>query len=78
MTPTHQCCVTDKTQLKSKYDKFIHDTQKVIANVSRHLMNTPQTGSLKFKTTEASMEKAMLDFRLKNDFESWKRGHIRF
>ena len=40
-------------------------------------MHTPQTGSLKFNINEAKIEKALLEFRLKNDFESWQRGHIR-
>ena len=75
MTPTHQCC---ETQLKSKYDKFIYDSEKAIADAMRFLIKEKQTGSLRIKTTEASIEKRLLEFRLKNDFESWKKGHIRY
>ena len=75
MTPTHQCC---ETQLKSKYDKFMYDCEKGIAAGLHYVMKIPQTGNLKFNITEAKIEKALLEFRLKNDFESWQRGHINY
>ena len=75
MTPTHQCC---ETQLKSKYDKIMYDCEKAIADNLHYVMQMPQTGNLKFNITEAKIEKALLEFRLKNDFESWQRGHINY
>ena len=55
----------------------MYDCEKAIADNLHYVMQMPQTGNLKFNITEAKIEEALLEFRLKNDFESWQRGHTR-
>ena len=74
MTPTHQCCETDKTQLKSKYDEFMYDCEEAIV---AGLQYAAEAGLKLVGSTETRIEKALVEFRLKNDFETWQRGHIR-
>ena len=65
-TSTHQCCETDETQLKSKYDKFMHGCERAIA-----------VGLRSGAYNEAKIEEALVEFRLEWDFETWQRKHIR-
>ena len=65
-TSTHQCCETDKTQLKSKYDKYMYGCERAIA-----------VGLRVAKYNEARIEEALVRFRLDWDFETWQRKHIR-
>ena len=61
MTPTHQCCVTDKTELKSKYDKFMQKVEEGLV------------AGLKACNSTHLIEGALNNHRLRYDFETWQR-----
>ena len=61
MTPTHQCCETDKTQLKSEYDKFMQKYEEGLV------------AGLKACNNTHLIEGALNNHRLRYDFETWQR-----
>ena len=61
MTPTHQCCVSDKTQLKSEYDKFMQKCEEGLV------------AGLKACNSTHLIEGALNNHRLRYDFETWQR-----